>query len=78
MTEDEEFDKALGQLRFALNGVLRPLRMYGQAYYVDLATEEALSLAVQFYQKLSGIDEPYVVNYDKLNHDKALKPWEQS
>lgn len=57
-----EFDKAIGQLRFSLNQVLKPLRLYGQGEYVTNATEEIISLAIQLYLKLSGIDEPYHIN----------------
>lgn len=67
MSEDEEFDKAIGQFRLMLNGIMNPLRLYGQGYYVDTASEEILSLAVQLHQRLSGIDEPYHVNSDKLH-----------
>ena len=67
MSEDEDWDKAVGQLRLALNGVLKPLRLYGQGHYVDTATEEIVSLAIQLYTKLSGVDMPYIVNHEKLH-----------
>jgi len=67
-TDDLEFDKFVGQLRLALGVVMRPLRMYGQQNYVDTASEEILSLALQLHQKLSGLDvAPYFVNHDKLH-----------
>ena len=67
-TEDElEFDKAVGQLRFALNGVMEPLRYYGQSIYVDNATDEIISLAIQLHWKLSGLDVPYHINKDKIH-----------
>ncbi len=66
--DDElEFDKVVGQFRLALNGVLHPLRMYGQAQYVDTASEEIISLAIQLHWKLSGLDIPYHINHDKLH-----------
>lgn len=71
-TQDEEeeiaYDKAIGQFRFALNKVLKPLRMYGQGAYVDAITTEIVSLALQLDLKLEGIDEafgegePYHIN----------------
>ena len=61
MSEDD-FDKFVGQFRLALNGVMKPLRLYGQADYVDSALEEIVSLAIQLSHKLYGIDEPYHVN----------------
>jgi len=72
-TEEGEWDKAVGQLRLALNSVLSPLRLYGQDYYVTSATEEIISLAIQLHLRLSGIDEPfgegevYHVNGDALH-----------
>ena len=71
MTEEEEeeaFDKAVGQLRLAHNEVLSPLRMYGQDFYVNIITDELISLAVQFHLKLSGVDMPYQVNRERLHY----------
>ena len=67
MADDElDFDKAIGQLRLTLNGIMKPLRLYGQGHYVDSASEEIISLAIQLHHKLSGIDEPYHVNTENL------------
>ena len=68
MTEDEAFDKAVGQFRLAMNSIMHPLRQYGQGYYVDTASEELVSLSLQLHNKLCGIDEPYHINHDKLNY----------
>ncbi len=68
MTEDEEFDKAVGQFQLALNNILQPLRLYGQSYYVDSVIKEIVSLALQLRNRLEGIDEPYHINHDKLPH----------
>jgi len=66
--DDEQWDKAVGQFRLTLNGILKPLRLYGQGYYVDSASEEIVSLAIQLHEKLSGLDErPYIVNHEKLH-----------
>ena len=64
---DDEYDKAIGQFRLALNGITSPLRMYGQGEYVSSAIEEIVSLAVQLHLKLSGVDMPYHVNHNKLH-----------
>ena len=64
MTEiaDEEYiTKALGQFRLALNGILNPLRLYGQGAYVDSAAEEIAKLAWQLHWKLEGVDMPYEI-----------------
>lgn len=64
--EDTEWEKAVGQLRLALNIVLNPLRLYGQNTYVDSATEEIVSLALQLHNRLEGVDEPFTVNHNLL------------
>ena len=63
-----DWDKAVGQFRLALGVVTNPLRLYGQGHYVDTADEEIVSLAIQLHQRLSGLDEPYHVNDDKLHY----------
>jgi hypothetical protein len=68
LDEDTEFDKAVGQFRLALNIIMGPLRLYGQNHYVDSATEEIVSLAVQLHNRLLGVDEPYHVNHEKLHY----------
>ena len=70
MTDDEqEYGKAIGQFRMALNTqVLKPLRKYGQGHYVDMALEEIVSLAIQLHHRLSGVDEPFMINSDKLRY----------
>jgi len=65
--EDTDWSKAIGQFRLALNGIMNPLRMYGQGFYVDSASEEIVSLALQLHNRLEGVDEPYFVNYEKLH-----------
>ncbi len=63
---EEEFDKALGQLRLqALNTLMAPLRKYGQGDYVDGVIDQIISLAVQLHLRLSGVDEPYI--FDDLH-----------
>ena len=60
-THDEDYDKAIGQYRLKLNGMLRPLRIYGQGVYVDSLMEELVSLGIQLHSRLSGVDIPYEV-----------------
>ena len=68
MTEDEEaWDKAVGQFKLSLGVVMRPLMMYGQQHYVGSAIEEIVSLALQLHNRLGGMDEPYIINHDKLH-----------
>ena len=65
--EEQDFDKAVGQFRLALNSILNPLRLYGQGHYVDTAKEELVSLAIQLHLKLYGIEMPYHINSEKLH-----------
>ena len=67
MNEDEQWDKAIGQFRLAVGVIMRPLRLYGQDAYVNTASEELVSLALQLHGRLSGIDEPFRINHDKLH-----------
>jgi hypothetical protein len=60
--DEEEFNKILGQFRLQLNGIMWPLRLYGQGPYVDSAMIELENLALQLHMKLSGIDIPYIVD----------------
>ena len=68
MSEEEDFDKAVGQFRLSINSVMYPLRLYGQKDYVRSATEEVISLALQLHNRLSGVDEPFIINHDKLHY----------
>ena len=65
--EELEWDKIIGQFRLTLNSIMEPLRMYGQKDYVDSASEEIVSLAIQLHLKFSGVEMPYQVNNDKLH-----------
>jgi len=59
--DDAEFDKVLGQYRLRVGALLHPLRLYGQAEYVNQLVKEFESLGVQLHLKLSGVDMPYYV-----------------
>ena len=61
--EDEEhISKAIGQFQLALNGIMNPLRLYGQGSYVDSASMEIVKLAWQLHWRLEGVDIPYEVS----------------
>jgi hypothetical protein len=66
LTSDPEFDKALGQYRFAVREILEPLNRYGQQVYCQMIEEHLLALAMTLHYKLSGIDMPYIV--EKLTY----------
>lgn len=63
MTElhEDEIAKVVGQFALALNGIMKPLRLYGQGIYVDQASDEIVKLAWQMHWKLTGVDIPYEV-----------------
>lgn len=65
--EEEDWDKIVGQFRLALGVVMNPLSLYGQSHYVTTAMEEIVSLALQLHHKLYGIDEPFIINQEKLH-----------
>lgn len=67
MTEEEQWDKIFGQYRLTLNGIMNPLRKYGQGIYVDEAIAELVNLSIQLHHRLSGVEEPFYVNKDKLH-----------
>ena len=60
--EIEDIAKCVGQFALTLNGILHPLRLYGQGHYVEMAHQEIISLAWQMHWKLEGIDMPYEVS----------------
>lgn len=59
---DDEYAKAIGQLRMAVGAILSPLDMYGNKIYVTMAIEEIIKLAETFGQKVRGKDKPYLVD----------------
>ena len=58
---EDEYNKILGQYRLQLNGLLLPLRLYGQGQFVDMVSEQLVILGAQLHYKLIGIDTPYEV-----------------
>jgi len=54
----EEYDKAIGQLRLQLNGVFEPFRMYGLDAYIPGAQGEVIRLAEDFSLRIRGVDKP--------------------
>ncbi len=56
MTIDDE--KAIGQFKLQLNGVLSPFNLYGMNVYITPAISEIVKLALQLHQRLNGEDIP--------------------
>ena len=55
---DEEYAKAVTQLRMSLNGVFRIFDMYGQGVHIPGAVLEASKLAEDFGLRVRGVDQP--------------------
>ena len=47
-----EREKAVGLFRLSLNEILKPLRLYGQDPFVDLAREELVKAALLLHERL--------------------------
>lgn len=59
----EEYDKAVGQLRLQLNGVMVPFQQYGQNVFVQQAIEEIVRLTEDFGLRVRGIPKPIALDY---------------
>jgi len=56
--EDEEYQKAVGQLRLQLNGIYSVFASYGMQVYIPQAIEETVKLCEDFGLRVRGIDHP--------------------
>ena len=56
-----DYDKALGQFRLQLNGVMNCFRCYGMQEDVDGAMNEIVKLTEQFSMRVRGKDIPIQV-----------------
>jgi len=54
----EQYDKAVLQLRLQVGGIMHPLRMYGQDPFVDQAIDEIVRLTEDFGLRVRGVDKP--------------------
>ena len=61
--KEEEYKKAIGQLRLQVGAVMKPLRLYGQDIYVDGAIAEIIKLAEDFGLRVRGVDKPISIEY---------------
>lgn len=58
MEVDEYHQKAVGQLKLALNDVFSCFRMYGLEHQIPGAVDEVVELAEQFARRLAREDVP--------------------
>ncbi len=57
----EQYDKALGQFRLQLNGIMNCFKCYGLDNDVEGACEEIIKLAEQFSMRIRGKNVPIKV-----------------
>jgi len=65
---DEEYQKAIGQLRLQLNGVFQPFQAYGLNVFIPGAIEETIKLAEDFSLRVRGYDKP--IDLDRIRRKK--------
>ena len=58
----DEYDKAVGQLRLQLNGVFNVFMVYGQDVYVPQAVREVVKLCEDFGLRVRGVDKPLLLD----------------
>jgi len=57
LTQENE-QKAIGQFRLRLVGVMQPFNIYGLGIEIPSAIEEIVKLAIQLHRSLNGEDIP--------------------
>lgn len=57
----EDYQKAVGQTRLQIGGVLSPLRLYGQGVICYQALEQIMIVVEQFGKRVRGRDVPIAV-----------------
>ena len=65
--DDEDYTKAVGQLKLAVGAVLSVFNMYGMNVYIAGAQKEIVQLAEDFGQRLRGVDKPISIDYIRRN-----------
>lgn len=60
---DEEYTKAIGQFRLAVNAMLGVFDRYGQGVYIPGASDEIVRLAEDFGLRVRGVDKPISLAY---------------
>lgn len=61
---DEDYQKAVGQLRMQVGGVLEPFRAYGMDVFIPGAITEIVRLCEDFGLRVRGVDK--VISLDKV------------
>ena len=58
-------EKAEGQLRLQIMGVLQVFNCYGLGDFIPEATAEIVKLAQQYHERMNGNDVPIRSNYSR-------------
>jgi len=64
---EEDYTKAVGQLRLAIGAVLSAFNMYGMNVFIPGAQVELVQLAEDFGQRVRGVDKPISIEYIRRN-----------
>ncbi len=56
--DDEEWSKAIGQLRLQISGLLSVFDCYGMGIYIAPVSEQILDSAIDFSMRVRGADHP--------------------
>ena len=68
--DEEDYTKAVGQLKLAVGAVLSVFNMYGMDVYIAGAQKEIVQLAEDFGQRLRGVDKPISIEYIRRNNGR--------
>ena len=61
-------EKAIGQLKLQLNGVLEPFKAYGLDIFIPEAIKQIVILSLQLHDRLNGKDVP--IDYNSVRGKK--------
>jgi len=67
---EEDYQKAVGQLRLQYGVLLEPLNMYGQQDYIREVLPQLISLAEDFGLRIRGIDKPISIELMRREHER--------
>ncbi len=64
MTDDKQ--KTLGQAKNQLFGIMKPLRLYGQQDYCDIAVALISEVMEVVYRRAQGEDVPIIIDDSRI------------
>ena len=64
----DDYDKAVGQLRLAIGGILSVFNIYGMGVHIGDVQNEIVKLAEDYGQRIRGeLDKPISLEYIRRN-----------